>query len=148
MTDDPTTPPQPIILRDNAGKFLPGSKAGLGHKTPQHVLSHQFRKVFSETVGTAKFKEVINRHIELILTASPKEAAPLIDLLYSYVLGKPQQNIALDVNSTHAPTLPTDLDAQDIQALERIRNKMGTGRVEIEDNVIDAEVIPSPEVSS
>jgi hypothetical protein len=141
MTDDTNKP----AVRDATGRFLPGNQLSRGHRAPQILIAQQYRRTLAESVGTEKFAEVVRRHVDLILEASPKEAGPLIELLYSYMLGKPQQSISLDVSTDQPPALPSNLDAEDIRALRRIRDKMGTAHIEVDEaEVLDADVIPAP----
>lgn len=135
--DEPEKP-EKVVMRDERGRLLPGSKLAVAHQAPQQALVYQLRKAFLENLGTAKLVEVQAHHIGLILAAtSGRDAAPLLELLYSYTLGKPTQPIELDVTSTDATPTPSRLDADDVAALERMRAKLQA-------NVVDAEVIVRP----
>jgi hypothetical protein len=87
------------VIRDERGRLLPGAKIALGHRNPATALRNRLHNDFLEAVGTDKFNHVIAHHLDLILKAGPREAAPLLELLYAYLLGKPQQSIALDVQT-------------------------------------------------
>lgn len=114
-----------VVQRDEKGRLLPGSKLAAGIKNPQAALRLQLHSAFLAAVGTDRLTDVINRHLELIQEAKPREAAALIELLYQYCLGKPMMTVVQDTTTNEAaPSIKLDQD--DLAALERMRSKIST----------------------
>lgn len=126
----------PLVKRDERGKLLPGSRLAAGHRNPQAALRLQLHQAFLEAVGTDRLKEVIERHLALVMEAKPKEAAPLLELLYAYCLGKPLATVQMDVTTAADTAAPISLDAEDAAALEKLRAKLNPTAP-----IVDAEVI-------
>jgi hypothetical protein len=120
MADADTSP-----ARDGAGRFAPGNQLSRGHKPPQQILVHHLRRAFVEALGVDKLAEVQAHHIQLILTAKTgRDAAPLLELLYSYTMGKPLQPVALDVTTDATPAQPISLAPDELAVLERMRSRL------------------------
>jgi hypothetical protein len=105
------------------GQFLPGNRIAHGRPNPQAGVRLQLHAAFLQAVGTDRLREVIERHLLLIQEARPRDAAPLLELLYAYCLGKPIATVSMDVSTESAPS-PIVLDAEDVAALERMRAKL------------------------
>lgn len=124
MKNEEIKPTKALVQRDEKGRLLPGSKLAVGATNPQHSIRQTLHNAFLNAVGTDRLIEVINRHLELIQEAKPKEAAALIELLYQYALGKPIATVQMDVTKTEANAPTINLDAEDLAALERMRTKL------------------------
>lgn len=112
-----------VIPRDERGRLLRGARLAAGHRNPQSALRYHLHQAFLDAVGTDRMRDVIERHLQLIQEAKPREAAPLLELLYAYCLGKPIAHVSMDVSTESAPP-PVVLDAEDVAALERMRAKL------------------------
>lgn len=124
-------PAAPLAMRDERGRLLPGSKLSLNRTNPQTAIRMQLQNAFLKAVGEGKLVEVIQRHLDLIQEAKPKEAAALIELLYQYCLGKPIATVVMDVETTTNASQAIRLDEDDLKALERMRSKIGQDEIEV-----------------
>ncbi|QJW93256.1 hypothetical protein FTUN_0761 [Frigoriglobus tundricola] len=68
--------------------------------------------------------ELTNRLIDLCRSDEPKTALAALEMFLNRILGKPKETIEMDVN-TNSPAALT-LDADDLQALERMRRKLSS----------------------
>lgn len=132
MNDDDTTPttddekpPRETQIDPKTGKFLPGNSIARGRQNPQLSLRNKLHSAFLMAVGEDRLAQAIERHLELIQKASPRDAARLLELLYQYCLGKPQANITHEVSHNEKPA-PLTLDASDLEAIDRIRSRMNS----------------------
>ncbi|WP_148087666.1 hypothetical protein [Gemmata obscuriglobus] len=126
---------KPLVIRDEQGRLLPGSKLSKGVRNPAAATQHSLQRQFRETVGTDRFRDVVERHLQLIAEAAPKDAKGLIELLYSYYLGRPKEHIEMDVTQS-TPPVALNLDTTDLAALHRMRQKLSAVNDD-EDDVIE-----------
>jgi hypothetical protein len=89
-----------------------------------------------DAVDPSVMTEMTNRLIDLCRSDDGKIALQALELFLNRILGRPKEHIELDV-TTDATTMPSSLDADDLQALERMRAKLQA-------NVQDAEVVVHP----
>lgn len=125
---DTTNPVKPVPegLDPVTKKFLPGNQMAKGGSNYTVSNRNRLHAAFYKAVGENRLIEAIERHLEAIQTARPRELAALLELLYAYCLGKPQATVAMEVS--RPDPLPLTLDAEDLAALERIRHRMAGER--------------------
>jgi hypothetical protein len=131
--DDET--PQPLAIRDEKGRLLPGSKLAVGARNPHASRISELKTAMLAAVTPQDMVDVMLRLLDLTKNPDGKIALAAIELFQNRTVGKPKESIELDV-TTDGPATPSRLDAEDVAALERMRAKLG--------HVVDAEVIVRP----
>lgn len=124
---------KPLVLRDERGRLLPGSRLAVGVKNPVAARISELKQAMLAAVTQQDVRDVMCRLLDLTRHEDGKIALAAIELFQARLFGKPREHVEMDITTDSAPTIPTVLDATDLAHLERMRKKLAAADPDVID---------------
>ena len=111
------------LVRDSAGRFLPGNKLGKGNPLCGRVVA--LKSAILKAADEDTIVRLMAGLLDIALGDQSSKVRVQATVEYlNRVLGKPTQAIELDVSNAEAPSVPLDLDEAEVAVLERMRARL------------------------
>lgn len=136
MSERPSTSAAYEAGRDKSGKFAPGNQMARNYAHPQNRKLTSLRGLWYDAVSVDDMAKVRDELVKMALTC-PVPDIKLKAIVYylDRTLGKPSENVTLDVNDGGKPAVLPVLSAEEVAVLERVVKRTA------DQDVVDVEAV-------